>query len=295
MRWLWVLVLLAVPLAHAGPVVLIYHPVDGTDPFGVAGSPFETRYPGAAIDGRFDYPTFIADGTDIVRVLPNPDLPFTDTVAAYEAALARRSAVEAPVQLMLGSALGVDNVTASVAVQPKLQMGLPQSARIYAALVEDNVFQRSPSPVSNGIENHRFTVRAFADLGRLEQDGLWRETTWMLNRSWDRDELSVAAWVQAETQSGSYAEHEVLQAAQVKPGLMTVATERNVLLEMLSATWCDPCLYGDLALEDVAIRAGVAEPAPRHGQAYDARPSETAWVVAGVTFVGLLVAMRRRT
>jgi hypothetical protein len=70
----------------------------------------------------------------------------------------------------------------------------------------------------------------------------------------------VAAWLQQDAQSPRFDAREVVQATHAPVGERQVQATKGVLAEMLSATWCDPCLYGDAAIEDIAVARGVAQP-----------------------------------
>lgn len=259
-------------VAQASPqvAVLIYHPVDEYDPFGIPGSPFETRYAHASDAGRFDYPTTVVDGVHVVRAVPDPQAPYASTLQAYDDLVLLRVPEEPPAELSLASAIEGQRLNISVTVTPR---ALPENAQVAAHLVvalsEDNIFHRPPSPISNGVENHRFTVRAHRNVATVAlHNATSHHVSFDLAPGWTRDALSVTAFLVARDATTRYAVGEVLQAVQAPVGWERSAAQRVVLVEMLSATWCDPCLYGDLAVEELAIRYGAASPAPSRSTSY---------------------------
>jgi hypothetical protein len=134
--------------------------------------------------------------------------------------------------------------------------------RLYAALVEDPVHFEAPPEFSNGITEHRFTVRGFAMIGEVDLSSETRGAhAFALTADWQRDRLLVAVWLQAGLEPlGRFASREVVQATHAVVGDEVLQEAKGVLAEMYSATWCEPCLYGDLAMEEVAISLGGAAP-----------------------------------
>jgi hypothetical protein len=263
------LVLLLPAAQAAGVVVLIHHPTDHVDPFGVPlgrGDSFSARYGHlAAATGRFDYPTFVADGVLPVPSLPDPDEPYASTLSAYANATAARLARDPPAALRLeareeGSEAAVD--ATALPRGPVADPGGAQRIHLWVALAEDAIHYEPPAPVSNGVTDHRFTVRAIRDLGPVDLSAgepASASARFPLAPSWDRSRLFAAAWLQADAAPGRFEAHEVLQAASLPLGAPAATQQaRAVLVEVYSATWCGPCLYGDLAAERLAVLHGAA-------------------------------------
>ena len=260
------LVLLA-PAAQAAPEVtlLLHHPNDGVDPFGFGyvgqDAYFFWRYaPLVSETQRFDYPFFVADGVHDLQGPVDASRPFIAARDAYEAAVADRLAIPNAVTLTLRST--VAGPAAVLAVQADPVAPLPdESLHLMVALAEDPVHFLPPPSLTNGVEEHRFTLRAIADLGALDLTGAANAThTFTLAESWARDRLIAVAWLQQQSPGPRFAVREVVQATHAPLGQEVVQDRKGVLAEMLSATWCEPCLYGDLAAEAVAVAHGSAEP-----------------------------------
>lgn len=290
--------LLAAPAAEAGPqvTVLLHHPDDGVDPFGfpyAAGSDyFSTRYgPLVADKQRFDFPFFVADGVVPIEKLPDPDVPFEATRTAYEGATASRLAEQAPATLRLATTTAGPSAVLAVHVDPVAAIA-GEDLHLMVALAEDPVRYLPPPGLTNGVEDHRFTVRAIADLGRVELTAASNRThAFTLGDGWARDRLVAAAWLQQGAPTPRFDAREVVQATHVALGDTVVQDTKGVLLEMLSATWCEPCLYGDLALEAVAVAHGAAEPlAADAGPRYFQAPSSPALAIAAAIAAGLAFA-----
>jgi hypothetical protein len=246
--------------------VLVFHPDDGVDRFGVpfAGSdPFAARYaPLVADKGRFDFPYFVADGVLPIEAIPDPTKPYVSALAAYSAAVDSRSAEQAPVTLRLASVVAGGQAVVSVALDPVEP--LPgEDLHLWVAVAEDHVNYQPPPGLTNGVTDHRFTVRAVADLGKQDLSGPTNASLSIaLDDGWTSDQLSVAAWLQQGAPSPRFDAREVVQAAHAPLGGAVAQTSKGVLAEMLSATWCDPCLYGDKAMEDLAVARGAASAGP---------------------------------
>lgn len=281
--------------------VLLFHPLDQVDPFGIpfeGGDPFTARYAAvAAQTGQFDYPVFVADGLGAIQALPDSTQPYAGTVGAYEAAVSARLSASpaAPLALALDARKVGDSAVLSVQADPAapIQESQGQTLRLRVALAEDPVHYQPPAPVSNGVVDHRFTVRAYRDLGAIALDGRSNLTaTIPLDASWLPDHLIAAAWVQADGTPGRFAPTEVLQATHTPLGGAVRQATKGVLVELYSATWCSPCLYGDLAVEQVAIqRAGaqvLAKPAARYFEAAPAPLLAAAVAVLAGTALALL-------
>lgn len=257
MRAWWCLLLL-LPLASAQPlVVLEHHPYpDSADPLGI---PFadtgvdamRTWHQRHAENGSFAYPFVVVDGVLAFAGIPDSKAPFLSTLQAYESAIRERGTIESPITLQLG----VEGNTASLDVNAAFE---DPTWELRMALVEDHVLFTPPSGLSNGVSDHRFVVR---ELFTQPFEDTWRVDLTIPSDA-PRDQLYVAAWVVA-TQGfdARFEAGEVLQATlhplrQQEP---TIQTERAVLFEMRTATWCDPCLFGDLAADDLFERYGVVE------------------------------------
>jgi hypothetical protein len=307
MRWLLVLALpltllplpaVAAPAAGPAATVLLFHPLDQVDPFGVpfgAGDPFSVRYAAvAAQTGQFDYPVFVADGVSFLQALPDAARPYQGTLDAYEAAVAARLGGAAPLALTLGAHR---DGTLSVQVEPAapIQESQGQTLHLRVALAEDPVHYQPPAPVSNGVVDHRFTVRTYRDLGAIALAGPSNFTaTVPLDAGWQVNRLVAAAWVQADGTPGRFGATEVLQATHTALGGSVRQATKGVLVEAYSATWCTPCLYGDLALEQVAIRhAGAQELQKPSARYFEAAPEPLLAVTAALA-VGLAVAFLPR-
>lgn len=277
--------------AQAGPqvTVLLHHPNDGVDPFGfdyAFGSDyFAIRYgPLVADKGRFDFPYFIADGVLPIEKLPDPDVPYAATLSAYDAAVAQRANEATPVTLHLASSITPSNTSSLTSAAPGSDVVATarivpiepidgEDLHLFLALTEDPVHFQPPPGLTNGVTEHRFTVRAIADLGRVDLGAPSNLTrTFTLDEDWDAQRLHVAAWLQQGAGSPRFDAREVVQATTAPLGESVTQDTKGVLVEMLSATWCDPCLYGDLAVEELAIARGAATPlalddGPRYFQA----------------------------
>jgi hypothetical protein len=281
--------LLLAPAAQAGPevTVLLHHPDDDVDIFGFPYSPagdyFTTRYaPLAADTQRFDFPFFVADGVIPLEKLPDPARPFDSARTAYEEATQTRLAKASPATLRLATTHAGGSAVITVAIEPVAPMA-DEDLHLMLALAEDPVHYLAPPALTNGIEDHRFTVRAVVDLGAIDLSGpVEAGHTFTLDDAWATDRLIVAAWLQQDAPSPRFDTREVVQATHVALGGEVTQDTKGVLLEMLSATWCQPCLYGDLAIEAVAVAHGAAEPldvdaGPRY---YQAPPSPALALVA---------------
>jgi hypothetical protein len=299
------LALALLPAASAqeagGPplTVLIFHPDDGVDPLGVpyAGSdPFAVRY-GALVahKGRFDFPFFVADGVLPIETIPDPAQPYASALAAYDAAVAARSAEQAPARIALASVRAGGQAVVSVGLDPVEP--LPgEGLHLWVAVVEDHVHYQPPPGLTNGVTDHRFTVRAVADLGVQDLSGPANAThTFELADGWRADQLSVAAWLQQDAPSPRFDAREVVQATHAPLGGRALQETKGVLAEMLSATWCDPCLYGDKAMEDLAVARGVARPGGLEPESryLDLGPGDLAPIAAAGLAGVLLVAAAR--
>lgn len=283
--------------------VLLFHPDDGVDPLGVpfqGSDPFAVRYgPLVADKGRFDFPFFVADGVLPIESLPDPAQPYVSALEAYTAAVDLRAAEQSPVSLTLASRLAGRQAVVSVSAAATAALA-DEDLRLWLALAEDHVQYQPPPGLTNGVTDHRFTVRAVADLGPVDLASAGATTgsshSFLIDDTWQRDRLSVAAWVQQGAPSPRFDAREVVQATHAALGESVVQAAKGVLVEMLSATWCDPCLYGDEAVEALAVARGVAEPGDATPRSRYLRwqPSDVAPVAVAAALGALVVAVARR-
>lgn len=279
-----------------GLTVLLWHPYpDAADPLGF---PFEGGRDGywirhshfdAEEDG-FDFPHMVTDGVTAVEGLPDPDAPYASTRGAYEAAVDDRAATDPPVALELSadpaSEEDAGTVEATVAVLPRTGLD-GESLHLWVALVEDHVHYAPPPRVSNGVTDHRFTVRAAADLGIVDLSrGVpeVRNATFTAPQDAPAEQLYVAAWLQQGPSHGlRFDPNEVVQATihRVEDPGVTRQDDKGVLMELYSATWCDPCLFGDRAAEELAAERGLQTVDPEPVRAsYLRAPAD--WAVFGL-------------
>lgn len=306
---------------QASLVVLLYHPYpDAADPLGFSyrgpgaadgldTDAFAARYMPLAPSGAFDFPFVVADGVLAAPGIPNATQPFASTLGRYTQLYQQRLSHDPPFALELTSSLaGADpgRVTATVTPRPLGSQARSDSSgfRIWAALVEDHVYYKAPAALSNNVDDHRFTVRAVSELGFLDSAGTLSAgnatLAWPVPSGAAAANLYVAAWVTAARADNTYQAGEVVQstihpATQTAP---TVQTEKGVLLEMLSAVWCKPCQFGDLAAARMVDLHGLAAFRQEAQQAtLLERPSSLAWALAaagtGAVAVGLATRGRR--
>lgn len=238
--------------------VLAFHPFPDPegDPWGLPyadrnGS--EVDYMQATYDA-FWFPTAVFDG---LTVIPGATT-FLETFNAYEAAFRERATEDAPIRTSLAGLLREDNATLMVALLAKTPLeGTNLSLRV--GLFEDDIAFDG----GNGVELHRFTVRAIPAPAPVAFDPKGNFTVALnvtLDPTWDRTRLGFVAYVVHEgTQSPTFQDGEVLQSAtylfdQVGP---TIQHSRGVLLEVYTATWCAACVYGDAAVDEMANAYGV--------------------------------------
>lgn len=314
--WVALLALALLPVASAQTVrdggnlvILIHHPYpDAADPLGFpytqggfnGSGYYQQRYAGfdKEKDG-FSYPHLAVDGVLAVEGLPDPSRPYQSTMAAYQAALAQRLTEQAAVRLEVRTQWAGDQLLVVAQVTPN--GAIPGEAlEAWMALVEDNVAYTAPPAVSNGVNNHRFTVRSISNEGPLDlADGAPRQLTATLQAdpAWQRGQLSLALWVQAGASFGSrFDANEVVQATlhPLQGDVVTRQDTKAVLMEALSATWCQTCIYGDKVLEDLAQEHGyAATPKPAAAGYWRAPPSPIA-AVAALGAAALLAAPRLR-
>jgi thiol-disulfide isomerase/thioredoxin len=282
-------------------VVLLHHPFDRIDPFGIpvgdcprnsatCADTFTSRRGGLAQNGRFDFPTFVADGVEVVSALPDPGLPFASTLGNYSAAVESRLRLGSPGTLSLrGHVQETEGgqISVEVAFTPAADFADPQRPlHVLVAVLEDFIHYQPDARISNGVTEHRFTVRALRDAGPLAGN---HSVRFAAPASWDRANLIVAAWLEAPAAFGRYAPGEAVQAAWARAdGAWVHQAGKAVLVEVYSATWCAPCLYGDLAAEELAVQyGGAAKAPPPRGAKYFEAPAEPVLAVALAAFTGL--------
>lgn len=288
---------LAVP-AQAGPEVtlLLHHPNDGVDPFGFAyagdDAYFFLRYaPLVAEKHQFDYPFFVADGMHAIEGPVDASRPFVAARDAYDAAVLQRLGEQNAVTMRLESTVAGPSAVLAVRLEPVAALA-GEHLHLFVALAEDPVHFLPPPSLTNGVEDHRFTLRAIADLGEQDLAQAANAThTFTLADGWARDRLVAAAWLQQDAPGPRFDAREVVQATHVALGGSVDQDSKGVLVEMLSATWCTPCLYGDAAVEAVAVAHGSAQPlsvddGPRYFQA----PSSPVLAALAAVVAGVAVA-----
>ncbi len=277
MRGWFLVALLLVPLVLAQPQgtiregsavsVLVYHPNDGVDalgfPFRAEKDAFFVRHGSEPLFAdTVAFPGFMADGVIPFEGLPEGDDALASTVALYEDAVQFRLQEETPISFRIATVGAGIHWNASVAVGTDTP--LPEAdLRLWVALVEDPVHYRPPSGLTNGIFDHPFTVRAVEQHGIVEPlpgQPEVRTISVTLASDWDPNRMHVVAWVeQGGVDTARFDAGEVVQSTShpLTSDIATIQLDRGVLLEVYSATWCEPCLVGDLAIEEVAARHGL--------------------------------------
>lgn len=292
-------------------VILLHHPADHVDqlgqefPAGNGTDTFSARYQHLVADvGRFDFPYFVADGVASVRAIPDPNVPYVSALAAYTNATEKRLGQEAPASLSIQSWHDTTRsgwVQANITVSPKSSLLDPQgqALHLWLAVTEDPVHWAPPAPVSNGVADHRFTVRALRDLGPVDlAAGAIQSVSASLSLpplpidpSRTQGRLAVAAWLQADGVPGRFLPHEIVQAVQADvDGPRSEQLGKGVLVEVYSATWCTPCLVGDLAVEALAIQMAGAQPLKVPARSYFEAPSQPMAVLLAVVAAAGLAA-----
>lgn len=278
---LWVLLalLLVAPAsaqdagAEAGPdvVLLVHHPFpDDADPLGVPFGPDCDRACDAFVERHgakrpFDdgiaFPGFIADGRIAMESLVTGDDTFQATLDAYEAAVQDRLAQETPITLRVQTRVVDGELRAVAWTQTSTSLG--DGLLLWAALVEDPVHFEPPPALSNGVFEHPFTLRHIEALGSIAPSPEQEQRTDIvipLDEAWEAERIRLAVWVEQDrTSLGTFDAGEVVQAVShaILDTEPTVRSERAVLVEAYSASWCDPCLIGDEALEELAAAHGL--------------------------------------
>lgn len=292
-----------------GLAVVVHHPFpDAADPLGFpwpdeGGSGAWTtrmRHLDAAGDG-FDYPTLVVDGTLLLEGPPPPEGEEDLQAAAdraYADAVRRHAATEPPLTLKVYTQREEGRLIVMAQAEPRAPLQ-GEALRLWAALVEDPVHFEPPPALSNGVADHPFTLRALADVGALDLSGGGSDGSrfeFALDPAWRTDHLWVSVWVQQGGGPGlRFGPHEVVQATmhRADAGHVTVQQGRGVLVEALSATWCDPCLFGDRAVQTLARTHGVVTEEDGTQWRYLRRPAAPLLVAAAAVGGAWLLAGRR--
>lgn len=304
------------PAAHAqesprsGPPLtfLIFHPYpDSADPLGFPSSEsgrdaFSAKY-SFLLGGNasFAFPYLVVDGLAPIAGLPDPAMPYMATKTAYEAAYAARTSVEPPATLKISTSVADGQVSAYGSVEPVASLA-GSSLHAWMALVQDHVWYQPPSGLTNGVFDHRFTVRDIADLGPLNlADGSASPVvhTFRVKPEWSLDQVYVAFWIQQDAHTARFKPYEVAQSTfhRATDTNTTVQKSKGVLMEMLSATWCATCLYGDKVAEEMVQSYGLPElhAQPEAKAKYLIMPANVPiLLVAGIGAGGLVALMGRR-
>lgn len=311
MRGSWLLAaLLLSPLVLAQPEgtvrtgpevsVLVHHPNDGVDalgfPYRGEVDAFLVRHGSEPLfSDTVAFPGFVADGVFHLEGLAEGGDALEATVALYDEAVLARLARETPVSLRVATNGGGAHWNASVAVGTSTDL-TGADLRLWTALVEDPVHHRPPSGLTNGVFDHPFTVRSVQEHGAVSPvPGApeVRAVPFTLG-DWDPERVLLVAWVeQGGEESPRFDAGEVVQATShpLASPVATVQVERGVLVEAYSATWCEPCLVGDLAVEEVATRHGLQphREATEPGLLYYRPPAWGALVAAIAAGIALAV------
>lgn len=245
--------------------ILLYHPFPDPegDPWGFGEIPRNNTTVGY-MEGRYGaywFPTAVTDGLRKIEGATG----FLDTYNSLEADFLARRAMDAPMRLALSGTLDVDAGVAAARLDATPRTAIAWSdVEVRIILFEDEV----KFDGGNGVDLHRFVVRAKMTVQSLGSNatnsgpngtvpfaGMAR-----LNDTWNVDRLGIVASVHHRaTGHALFAQDEVLQSAtylfsQASP---TIQHSRGVLLEMVSATWCAACIYGDAAIEELANAYGT--------------------------------------
>lgn len=267
---LLVLLALAPSLAQAQPLaarnevglsLLEYHPYpDDRDPLGVPASNTSEgpRDRMAAYYGATWFPTARVDG--VLESANEPGGTVDDPLATYRGLVEDRAGRGSPATLVVDGRLGAEAAQVNVTLRPRTDVA---SSRVVLRMVlfEDDVTYAG----ANGVRDHPFTVRAVDAAGPVpvEPGQVTRSIRRIpLDASWDRANLGAVAFLQNEDDRQSLEAREVLQSATYRfdqPG-PTVQRSKAPLLELYTATWCEPCAPADAAVRTLARTHGAAPP-----------------------------------
>lgn len=253
--------------------VLVHHPFpDASDPLSVeyldSGiDAYYQRYRHLDQDGvpGFDFPHTVFDGVVAIEGIPEGDGPYVATRDAYQQAYASRATVETPISMQLTHEQGgTEPIARDVVVRVNSTTDFTgEDLRLWVAIVEDPIHYEPPQALSNGVFVHPFVVRGVQELGPLDVGnstfGRFQPVTGDGPKAWDMDQIRAVAWVQQGATDGlRFDAHEVVQAVmETSESSRSEATQKVVLMEMYSATWCDTCLFGDRVAEEMAEAYGV--------------------------------------
>lgn len=246
----------------------------------------------------FDFPHVVVDGVTPIEGIPDGTQPFASTKAAYAEAITQRSTASPPVSLRVESTPGpMTSITVTIIPRQTLP---GEDLHLRIVLVEDHVFFQAPAGLNNGITDHRFTARSIqsvpVDLSAGDDQTVTR--TFDVDPDWQPDQLYGAVWLQqGPERGGRFDPLEVAQAALHRVGgAATLQEEKAVLLETYTASWCDACVYGDLAIEELAQEHGAGTPAPARAAATYWEPAIRPWLIVGIALLlgGAVVFMPGR-
>ena len=281
---------------EAEVVVLAYHahpdPRAGredADPFSSPRAPLPAQFR----QGGEDAPRLPATRLDgVAQVSDAPEGDPASALAHFREAqrlLLLRQRTGAPVAVELRATPEPGVLRVDLVLAPAGDLGNASPA-LRLVVFED------PVPDPAGPRAHRFVVRHVAtpeplDLRKPGQ--LARDLP--LDPSWDPTRVGVAAIVEHAGEPGRHARGEVLQAAAWRAGQEgpTVQVGKAVLVEAVTATWCDACRPTEESLALLASQF-AASPLDQGPASYEARPGPLALggLLAGAG-VGVLLLRRR--
>ncbi len=284
-------------------VMLVHHPFpDDADILGVpfgedcsrACDAFAIRHGGNPTfrDG-IDFPGFIADGQIAAEALPPGG--FAGTFELYDDAVRQRLALETPVTITVGANAVEDAIRVSAWFGTEQDLG--DGLVAWAAIVEDPVHYAPPPGLSNGVTEHPFTVRLVERLGPMDIPAGTEQridTSLPRDAEWDLQRTRLAIWLEQDRGAlGTFEPGEVVQAAShpILSSTLTRQTERAVLIEAYSASWCDPCLIGDAALEALAEAHGLPTGRALGDERSYLQPTPIAWPIVGILAVAIGVVV----
>lgn len=268
--------------------ILVYHPwpdpragAPDADPL---GSPLAPPPDGLRIGST------LFDGTALASGAPEgtPESALAH-FREFQRLLLQRERTGAPLALTLGGRVEADTLRIEATVS---QSDLPLSLSF--VLFENGV----PAQTSEGLRAQPYVARVVLPAEPVDASAgpatVVREAA--LDPAWDLQRLGVVAIARAAEAGERHAQGEVVQSAAwlVRSPAPTTQTDKAVLVERASATWCDPCRPGDEALTLLASQYGVDAPASTTPDGYLRAPSAFAFagLLAGLG-VGLVLLRRR--
>lgn len=239
--------------------ILSYHPYPDPqgDPYGVPENRSDLTKDWLQYQyNDLRYPTNHIDGIKKVE----GSTQFIETLTIYRDSILDRSKDDSPFAIAMIGQLTATKASLDVTVhQLATDIGDPVYF-VRGVLFEDDVHYGGDA--SNGIRNQRFVVRSqVKEIEVLSPDDLkvikWNFT---LDPGWNRERLGVVVYLQVEggTPEGLLT-NEVLQAGTYlfsQEG-RTIQRSKGVLLEFYTATWCAACVFGDLAIDEIANEFGI--------------------------------------